>query len=74
MEDTKSASRNPVRITRRSKVPFIEQMEQSECGLCCLAMIFSYYKSEVPLSELRDRGGGAGTERTCALSGILHNP
>lgn len=58
MEDTKSASRNPVRIIRRSKVPFIEQMEQSECGLCCLAMIFSYYKSEVPLSELRDRGGG----------------
>lgn len=56
MEDTKITSRSPV--PKRSRVPFIEQMEQSECGLCCLAMVFSYYKSEVPLTEFRDRGGG----------------
>ncbi|MGR6342490.1 peptidase domain-containing ABC transporter [Priestia megaterium] len=43
---------------RRYRIPFIEQMEQSECGLCCLAMILSYYKSEYTLWELRDNWGG----------------
>ncbi|WP_141434324.1 peptidase domain-containing ABC transporter [Bacillus sp. 03113] len=58
MNDTAAISWDPVSISKRSRVPFIEQMEQSECGLCCLAMVFSYYKSEVPLVEFRDRGGG----------------
>ncbi|MBO9131337.1 peptidase domain-containing ABC transporter [Bacillus sp. 165] len=55
---------------KRFRVPFIEQMEQSECGLCCLAMVFSYYKNEIPLSDLRDRGGG-GRDGTNLL--ILKN-
>ncbi|MBD1383210.1 peptidase domain-containing ABC transporter [Metabacillus arenae] len=42
----------------RRRIPFIEQMEQSECGLCCLAMILSYYQSEYTLSELRNNWGG----------------
>lgn len=58
MDDTKAGYRSHVRFSKRKKVPFVEQMEQSECGLCCLAMIFSYYKSDVPLTEFRDRGGG----------------
>lgn len=37
----------------KNRVPFIEQMQQSECSLCCLAMILSYYKYEVEISELR---------------------
>ncbi|WP_051217346.1 peptidase domain-containing ABC transporter [Paenibacillus assamensis] len=37
----------------RWRVPFIEQMEQSECGICCLAMILSYYQCNVPMSDLR---------------------
>jgi len=41
----------------RRRIPFVEQMEQSECGICCLAMVLSYYKAEVPLHELRDLGG-----------------
>ncbi len=44
--------------TTRIRVPFVEQMEQSECGLCCLAMILSYYKSEYTLWELRNNWGG----------------
>jgi ATP-binding cassette, subfamily B, bacterial len=47
-----------IRKDRRYRVPFIEQMEQSECGLCCLAMVLSYYKSEYTLWELRDNWGG----------------
>lgn len=58
MDETTRMAKTPVRFSNRLRVPFVEQMEQSECGLCCLAMVFSYYKSEVPLAELRDRGGG----------------
>jgi ATP-binding cassette, subfamily B, bacterial len=58
MDETMAIPKNPARISKRLRVPFIEQMEQSECGLCCLAMVFSYYKSEIPLLEFRDRGGG----------------
>src|SRR5699024_1800591 len=35
------------------KVPFVEQMQQTECGLCCVAMILRYYKSYESLSSLR---------------------
>lgn len=37
------------------RVPYIEQMHQSECGLCCVAMISAYYQKEVSLSGLRER-------------------
>lgn len=37
------------------KIPFIEQMQQSECGLCCLAMILGYYRHDVGLPELRKK-------------------
>lgn len=38
----------------RIRIPFIEQGEQSECGLCCLAMIISYYKCNYEIYELRE--------------------
>lgn len=37
-----------------SKVPYIEQMQQTECGLCCLAMVLQYYKSQETLAEIRN--------------------
>lgn len=48
----------------RKHVPYIEQMEHSECGLACLAMVLGYYKHHVSLNELRDefgfpKGGGS---------------
>ncbi|WP_241154397.1 peptidase domain-containing ABC transporter [Staphylospora marina] len=46
------------RLFTRRRVPFIEQMQQTECGLCCIAMIAAYYKSSVSLYELRERMGG----------------
>ncbi|MEN8701792.1 peptidase domain-containing ABC transporter [Bacillus infantis] len=41
----------------KNRVPFVEQMSQTECGLACVAMIAAYYKHEVPLFELRDHIG-----------------
>ncbi|GKX68949.1 peptidase domain-containing ABC transporter [Inconstantimicrobium mannanitabidum] len=42
-------------IKHSKKVPYIEQMQQTECGLCCTAMILRYYKHYETLSELRNR-------------------
>ena len=36
------------------KVPYIEQMHHSECGLACLAMVLNYHGHCIPLSELRE--------------------
>ncbi|MGF1438002.1 peptidase domain-containing ABC transporter [Bacillus thuringiensis] len=41
----------------RKKVPYIEQMEHSECGLACLGMVLGYYGYHVTLSELRNKFG-----------------
>lgn len=41
----------------KNKVPFIEQMEHSECGLACLAMILGYHGFHITLPELRDQFG-----------------
>lgn len=37
----------------RKRVPYIEKMEHSECGLACLGMVLGYYGYNVTLSELR---------------------
>lgn len=47
------------KISKRRRVPFIEQMQQTECGLCCIAMIAEYYKYSVSLYELRDLSGNS---------------
>lgn len=48
---------NNYSIKHKRKVPFIEQMQQTECGICCMAMISSYYKSYFSLYELREAAG-----------------
>ena len=37
----------------RKKVPYIEQVQATECGLCSVAMILHYYKSFETLNDLR---------------------
>ena len=37
----------------KRKVPFIEQMNQTECGLCCCLSILQYYGSKENLLDLR---------------------
>lgn len=49
-------------MTIRKRVPFIQQMEYSECGLACLAMLLNYYRHHTDLNQLREeypapRGG-----------------
>lgn len=38
----------------KRRVPFVEQMQQTECGLCCVAMVLRYYKSYESISEIRN--------------------
>ena len=35
------------------KVPYVEQMRQTECGLCCVAMILQYYNSHEGIRTIR---------------------
>lgn len=37
------------------KVPYIEQLQQTECGLCCVAMLLRYYKSNESMSHMRSQ-------------------
>lgn len=39
------------------KIKLIEQMEHSECGLACVAMILNYNNFKVNLSQLREKYG-----------------
>lgn len=48
---------------RFGRVPFVPQMETSECGIACLAMILAYHGHWAPIPELRD-ACGAGREGT----------
>lgn len=41
-------------VKTNRKVPYVEQLQQTECGLCCVAMILRYYKSYESLSTLRN--------------------
>ncbi|MCA0987013.1 peptidase domain-containing ABC transporter [Guptibacillus algicola] len=41
----------------RKTVPYIEQMEHSECGIACLAMVLSYFGHHISLSDLREEYG-----------------
>lgn len=36
-------------------VPIVEQLQQTECGLCCVAMLLGYYGCHTRLVELRQR-------------------
>ena len=41
----------------RRRVPVLTQMEETECGAVCLAMILHYYGHQAPLVEVRERCG-----------------
>lgn len=40
-------------MKHKRRVPYIEQMENVECGLACFAMISSYYNLSATLSDIR---------------------
>lgn len=37
---------------KRKKVPYISQVQESECGLCCIAMIMGYHKDKISVKTL----------------------
>ncbi|MDQ3981609.1 MAG: cysteine peptidase family C39 domain-containing protein, partial [Actinomycetota bacterium] len=39
------------------RVPYVQQLERTDCGAACLAMILAYHGRSVPLRELRDMTG-----------------
>ncbi len=39
---------------RRRRIPPVQQMTDSECGIACLAMVLAYWGRELELSEIRD--------------------
>ncbi len=45
--------KNRIKASRIPKVPVIMQMEASECGAACLAMILAYYGKWIPIEKIR---------------------
>src|SRR5581483_10490678 len=43
----------------RRRIPFIQQLSESECGAACLAMVLEYHGKQVSLEEVRE---------TCAVN------
>ena len=41
-------------LRRRRRVPFIPQMERTECGAACLAMVLAHHGHHAPLGEVRE--------------------
>ncbi|MGE5180782.1 MAG: peptidase domain-containing ABC transporter [Acidobacteriota bacterium] len=53
---------------RKGKVPFVQQLEYTDCGPACLAMVLRYLGREVTLEEVREATGGGGREGSSALA------
>src|SRR6185312_17188988 len=67
-----TASRGPQRANRlfrirRKRVPELMQMNSTECGAACLAMILSYYGRKTGIAEVRERCG-VGRDGLSALA------
>lgn len=38
----------------KRNIPFIEQHQKTECGLCCVAMVSNFYNHEISVKDLRN--------------------
>lgn len=61
------AARTLVRKVQKQRVPEINQMSATECGLACLAMVLSYHGRKTSITELRAKSG-LGRDGLSALS------
>ncbi|HWE31013.1 MAG TPA: cysteine peptidase family C39 domain-containing protein, partial [Polyangia bacterium] len=46
-------------LERRRRIPYIQQLSDTECGAACLAMVLGYYGKEIGLEEVRDVCGSS---------------
>jgi ATP-binding cassette, subfamily B, bacterial len=63
----RSSALEAVEMIRRRRVPLASQMESTECGAACLAMILNYFGRKTALSEVRERCG-VGRDGLSALA------
>jgi len=47
---------------RRGKVPFVQQLEWTDCGPACMAMVLAYLGRDATLDEVREIAGGSGRD------------
>lgn len=38
----------------KKKVPFVQQIQSTECGICCISMVAKYYGANYTINELRE--------------------
>ncbi|HWU91203.1 MAG TPA: peptidase domain-containing ABC transporter, partial [Kofleriaceae bacterium] len=53
---------------RRGRVPFVQQLEWTDCGAACVAMVLGLFGRDVTLDEVREVVGGGGRAGADALS------
>ncbi|MGB9112231.1 MAG: peptidase domain-containing ABC transporter [Acidimicrobiales bacterium] len=51
------------RSSRRRRFPYVQQLDEMDCGVACLSMVAKWYRIDVSISWLRDvaKAGPAGT-------------
>src|SRR5579859_704390 len=54
-------------LRRRRRIPEMQQMDATECGAACLAMILNYYGYKIGVAEVRQRCG-VGRDGLSALT------
>jgi ATP-binding cassette, subfamily B, bacterial len=65
-EDRVLAALSRLEGANRRRIPFVKQLETSDCGAACLAMVLAYHGHNLPLEQVRriagtSRGTDAGT-------------
>jgi hypothetical protein len=50
------------RARRGHKVPFVQQLEATDCGAACLTMVLGHLGRDVPLDEVREAAGVSGRD------------
>ena len=56
------------RARRGQKVPFVQQLEVTDCGAACLAMVLGHLGRDVNLDEVREAAGGSARDGVDAQS------
>jgi ABC-type bacteriocin/lantibiotic exporter with double-glycine peptidase domain len=56
------------RARRGRKVPFVQQLEATDCGAACLTMVLGHLGRDVNLDEVREAAGGSGRDGVDAFA------